>query len=162
MGMIPASYFLADESQSECFGEVLGQLLKAGDCVGLIGELGTGKTSISRGIGRGLECATPLRSPTYLLCQEHEGRHPVLHLDAYFDARMDSLLAEGLCERFDQEHVVLVEWADRLLEWWPEDRLEIRLKVEKSGRLLQLFSHGTRSGALLQNLEKSWEKVQKA
>ena len=158
--MKPSTYFLAEEAQSEAFGEMLGQLLKAGDCVGLVGELGTGKTSISRGIGRGLACSTPLRSPTYLLCQEHEGRHPVLHLDAYFEARMDSLLAEGLCERFDQEHVLLVEWADRLQEWWPPDRLEIRLKVEKNGRLLQLIDHGPRSKVLRRNLENSWEKVQ--
>ncbi|MDA0667504.1 MAG: tRNA (adenosine(37)-N6)-threonylcarbamoyltransferase complex ATPase subunit type 1 TsaE [Planctomycetota bacterium] len=160
--MKPHAYFLADEAQSECFGELLGGLLLAGDCVALIGELGTGKTSISRGIGRGLKCSTPLRSPTYLLCQEHEGRHPVLHLDAYFEARMDSLLGEGLCERFDQEHVVLVEWADRLEQWWPADRLEIRLIVEKSGRLLQLMGLGPRSEALRKDLKNSWEKVQKA
>jgi len=151
-------FHLEKEEQSERFGEVLGQLLEAGDCVGLIGELGTGKTSISRGIGRGLSCETPLRSPTYLLCQEHQGRHPVLHLDAYFEARMDSLLGEGLCERFDQKHVLLVEWADRLMEWWPEDRLEIHLKVANSGRFLQLFALGNRSQSLLSNLEKSWEK----
>ena len=156
------AYFLADEAQSEFFGELLGGHLQAGDCVALIGELGTGKTSISRGIGRGLECSTPLRSPTYLLCQEHEGRHPVLHLDAYFEARMDSLIGEGLCERFDQEHVLLVEWADRLEAWWPADRLEIRLKVEGSGRLLQLIAHGTRSEALRRDFEYSWEKVPKA
>lgn len=156
------AFFLAEESQSERFGEALGACLQAGDCVGLIGELGTGKTSISRGIGRGLECTTPLRSPTYLLCQEHQGRHPVLHLDAYFEARMDSLLGEGLCERFDQEHVLIIEWADHLVEWWPADRLEIRLKVQENGRNLQLLSQGPRSEELRLELEKSWEKVQKA
>jgi len=122
---------------------------------------GTGKTSISRGIGRGLGCTTQLRSPTYLLCQEHQGRHPVLHLDAYFEARMDSLLGEGLCERFDQEHVLLVEWSDRLQDWWPEDRLEIRLKVDQMGRYVQLFGIGPRSSELLQKLKKSWEREQK-
>ncbi|PCJ54950.1 MAG: tRNA (adenosine(37)-N6)-threonylcarbamoyltransferase complex ATPase subunit type 1 TsaE [Planctomycetota bacterium] len=159
--MTAPDIFLAHEEQSERFGEILGGLLQGGDCVGLVGELGTGKTSISRGIGRGLECTTPLRSPTYLLCQEHVGRHPVLHLDAYFEARMDSLLGEGLCERFDQEHVLLVEWSDRLPDWWPEDRLEIRLKVDQMGRLVQLFGHGIRSRELLQKLQKSWEKEQK-
>jgi len=153
--------FLRDEAHSERFGEVLGGLLQGGDCVGMIGELGTGKTSISRGIGRGLACSTPLRSPTYLLCQEHQGRHPVLHLDAYFEARMDSLLAEGLCERFDQEHVLLLEWSDRLQDWWPKDRLEIRLKVEQMGRCAQLLGTGPRSKDLLQELQESLEKEQK-
>jgi tRNA threonylcarbamoyladenosine biosynthesis protein TsaE len=150
--------FLEDEDQSEAFGVVLGKLLQAGDCVALIGELGTGKTTTCRGIGRGLECTEPLRSPTYLLCHEFEGRHPVLHLDAYFDVRMDSLLGEGLCERFDSHSVVLIEWADRCLSWWPADRLELRLEVAENGRKVQICGLGPRSEQLSAACEKSWKK----
>ena len=147
---------LTDEAHSEAFGEQLGGLLQAGDCVGLVGELGSGKTTLCRGIGRGLDCVSPLRSPTYLLCHEVEGRFPVLHLDAYFEQRMDSLLEEGLCERFDANHVLLVEWADRLHRWWPTDRLELRLQVEGKGRTLEVRGCGSRSERLLQQLKESW------
>jgi tRNA threonylcarbamoyladenosine biosynthesis protein TsaE len=150
---------LDTESRSEALGTELGKLLHGGDVVALIGELGTGKTTICRGIGRGLDCAEPLRSPTYLLCHEIAGRIPVLHLDAYFEARMDSLLAEGLCERFDSGSVVLIEWADRLDSWWPVDRLELRLEVFGSGRRLVLRALGPRSGKLLAQLQESWKKA---
>jgi tRNA threonylcarbamoyladenosine biosynthesis protein TsaE len=150
--------FLDNEDQSEAFGVALGELLQAGDCIALIGELGTGKTTTCRGIGRGLACTESLRSPTYLLCHEFEGRHPVLHLDAYFDARMDSLLGEGLCERFDSASVTLIEWADRCVSWWPEDRLELRLEVAKNGRKVQISGLGPRSQELCAAFEKTWKK----
>ncbi|MGB0952960.1 MAG: tRNA (adenosine(37)-N6)-threonylcarbamoyltransferase complex ATPase subunit type 1 TsaE [Planctomycetota bacterium] len=149
--------FFADESVNEAFGEHLGRHLQAGDCVALIGELGTGKTTLCRGIGRGLECVDPLRSPTYLLCHEVAGRHPVLHLDAYFEERMDSLLGEGLCERFDAEHVVLVEWADRLPDWWPADRLQIRLQVASDGRMVELQGLGPKAQTRLEEVLSGWK-----
>ncbi|MCP4091912.1 MAG: tRNA (adenosine(37)-N6)-threonylcarbamoyltransferase complex ATPase subunit type 1 TsaE [Planctomycetes bacterium] len=150
---------LQSEERQEAFGVLLGELLAGGDCVGLIGELGTGKTTTCRGIGRGLECTEPLRSPTYLLCHEVDGRHPVLHLDAYFDVRMDSLLGEGLCERFDEASVLLVEWADRCESWWPEDRLELRLEVATEGRELKICALGPRSAQIQQALENSAKKA---
>ncbi len=149
---------LENEEHSEAFGEALGGLLQGGDCVALIGELGTGKTTTCRGIGRGLNCTEPLRSPTFLLCHELEGRHPILHLDAYFDVRMDSLLGEGLCERFDSDSVVLIEWADRCTSWWPSDRLELRLEVAGDGRHVAASALGQRSSQLLSEFEKSWKK----
>lgn len=153
------SVLLDSEPRQEAFGELLGELLQGGDCVALIGELGTGKTTTCRGIGRGLECTEALRSPTYLLCHEVDGRHPVLHLDAYFDMRMDSLLGEGLCERFDQSCVLLVEWADRCESWWPVDRLELRLEVVAEGRELEIRALGPRSAEILSQLEKSAKKA---
>lgn len=155
----PMHPYFEHEQQQESFGECLGGLLQGGDCIALVGELGTGKTTLCRGIGRGLECVEPLRSPTYLLCHEIAGRVPVLHLDAYFEERMDSLLAEGLCERFDRDHVVLVEWADRLPEWWPADRLEIRLEVAGEGRQLHLEGLGPRAQALLEGLLSTWNSA---
>lgn len=148
--------FFPQEEHHEAFGEHLGKHLQGGDCVALVGELGTGKTTLCRGIGRGLECVDPLRSPTYLLCHEIAGRHPVLHLDAYFEERMDSLLAEGLCERFDKEHVLLVEWADRLSEWWPTDRLQIELQVASEGRLAELHGLGPKAQTLLNEVLSTW------
>lgn len=150
---------LDSEEHQEAFGVLLGELLQGGDCVALIGELGTGKTTTCRGMGRGLECTEPLRSPTYLLCHEVDGRHPVLHLDAYFDMRMDSLLGEGLCERFDRHSVLLVEWADRCESWWPEDRLELCLEVAAGGRELKIRPLGPRSAEIRDHLEKSAKKA---
>lgn len=146
---------LADADATTACGQCLGGLLQGGDCVALIGTLGSGKTTLCRGIGEGLECLPALRSPTYLLCHEAQGRHPVLHLDAYFEARMEGLLEDGLAARFDRKHVLLVEWADQLSSWWPQDRLKLHLEGTPEGaRILRLEATGERSQQLLNNFQK--------
>lgn len=162
MGLRSWTVELPDEARSEAFGAALGALLRGGDAVGLVGALGAGKTTLCRGIGVGLACVTPLRSPSYLLCHEIQGRVPVLHMDAYFEERMDALLAEGLCARFDAEHVLLIEWADRLSAWWPEDRLEILLETAGEGRLATLRALGPAAEERLQGLQTAWNSGGKA
>jgi len=144
-----------DETRS--LGRALGQLLEPGDCVALIGELGAGKTAFAGGLGLGLGVGEPLRSPSYLLCCEHAGRRRVLHLDAYFEARMDALLAEGLPDRF-REAVVIVEWADRCAASWPADRVEISLSPGPGPeeRVLEARATGARAAGLLQAWAADW------
>lgn len=138
-------------------GRALGRLLEPGDFVALIGELGAGKTALAGGLGLGLGVTEALRSPSYLLCCEHEGRHRVLHLDAYFEARMDALLAEGLPDRF-RDAVLIVEWADRCAGSWPADRLEVRMSPGPGleERQIALQATGPRSAQLLQAWTAGW------
>lgn len=144
--------FSDSAERTRAFGVLLGGVLPPGACVGLRGELGAGKTAFAAGLGEGLGVREPLRSPTYLLCCEHRGRCPVLHLDAYFSARMESLLHEGLASRFDGESVTVVEWADRLEAWWPADRLEVVLEPGDAPdrRVLRVAALGPRSAEWLQ------------
>lgn len=140
-------------AETQRLGRELGGLLEPGDFVALIGELGAGKTAFAGGLGAGLKVEEPLRSPSYLLCCEHLGRHRILHLDAYFEARMASLLAEGLPDRF-RDAVVVVEWADRCAWAWPEDRLQITLTQGSRAdeRHVMASAWGPRSARLL----KAW------
>jgi tRNA threonylcarbamoyladenosine biosynthesis protein TsaE len=140
------------------WGKALGGLLEPGDCIALIGELGAGKTAFAGGIGQGLQVTDPMRSPSYLLCCEHAGRARVLHLDAYFEARMSALLEEGLPDRF-REAVVVVEWADHCPEAWPSDRLQIRLSAGPGAeeRVFAAAATGPRSAALLQAWRRGTE-----
>ncbi len=135
----------------------LGRLLTGGECIALVGELGAGKTAFASGVGEGLDVPEPLRSPSYLLCCEHRGRLPVLHLDAYFTARLESLLQDGLASRFAPPAVLLVEWADRIQEAWPADRLEIRLDcgAGEEDRTLTARALGPQSARLLQ----AWAEI---
>jgi tRNA threonylcarbamoyladenosine biosynthesis protein TsaE len=154
MSAAPWTVELADEEATLAFGRRLAAHLQAGDCVGLIGTLGSGKTTLCRGLGEGLGCAQGLRSPTYLLCHEAQGRLNLLHLDAYFEERMEGLLLDGLAARFDHQHLILIEWADRLASWWPEDRLSLHLEArEPAGRSLCLTAAGPRSEAVLEALQ---------
>ena len=96
-------------------GERIAGRLGAGDCVGLIGDLGSGKTVLVRGIARGLGVADgrAVSSPSYVLVREYAGRVPVFHVDLYRLASPEAELADlGLAEML-AEGVVLIEWADR-------------------------------------------------
>ena len=155
----------ASAEQTRHLGAALGRCLRGGDFVALDGDLGAGKTTLCAGVGDGLQVDAPLRSPSYLLCHEAEGRHPVLHLDAYFEQRLDGLLAEGLVERFDGGTVVLVEWAERLRAWLPEERLAVRLLTTadpqaEEQRDIRFEAHGARAEALLAELREAWKTAQ--
>lgn len=147
-------------AETQRLGRELGALLEPGDFVGLIGELGAGKTAFAGGLGQGLGIADALRSPSYLLCCEYQGRHRLLHLDAYFTARMEALLAEGLPDRF-RDAVVAVEWADHCAAAWPADRLEIRFtaRQEPEERRMEVHSTGSRSQKLLQAWQDAWPRA---
>lgn len=139
--------------QTRELGRRLGRRLAAGDWVVLYGPLGAGKTTFAAGVAEGLGIREPVTSPTYLLCHEYAGPVTLLHLDAYFELRMDSVLAEGLAERLQGPVVVLVEWAEKMRAWLPPDRIEVSLAHRAEGRELVLQATGPRSRARLEGLE---------
>jgi len=114
-------------AETEALGERLGRALGPGAVVALFGDLGSGKTCLVRGLARGLGVAGPVSSPTYVLMQEYAGRLPLYHFDAWMQGREATFLEGGGAEWLHAGGVAVVEWADRVLEWLPEPRLELRL-----------------------------------
>lgn len=105
-----------DESQTHAFGVALGQCLRAGDVVELIGELGAGKTRLVRGIAQGAgHDPDVVSSPTYVLFNEYRSEETttILHVDAYRMVSPDELLDAGY-DHASMNAIVLIEWADRL------------------------------------------------
>ena len=98
----------------------LGRLCGAGIVFDLRGPLGAGKTCFVRGLARGLEIESGVRSPTFTICQEHRGRHRLFHLDAYRVEEPAELLVQGWDE-MREEGVVAVEWGDRFPDALPAD-----------------------------------------
>jgi len=137
--------------ETVALGERLGAVLGPGDFLALRGPLGAGKTTLVRGLAAALGVRDRVSSPTYLLCHEYTGPVPLLHLDAYFESRMDGVLADGLVERFGTA-VVVAEWAERLGDWLPPDRLDLELTGEGSHRRLGLAATGPAAAALLDRL----------
>lgn len=115
----------AEETAS--LGEALGRRLGRGDVVGLIGELGTGKTCFVQGIVRGLGVPATATSPTFVLVNEYRGRLTVYHVDAYRTERLEELLDLGLPELMGGQGVTLIEWADRIGPLLPPDAIVVRL-----------------------------------
>lgn len=132
----------ADPSTTERLGEWLGERLRPGDVVCLVGELGAGKTTLVRGLARGLGTFEPdaVCSPTYLLVVEHPGRVPLVHADAYLPAKLQGFLDDGgLDYLLDPRAVVVVEWADRIPDHLPAGALWVSLApTAAGGRLVAL------------------------
>jgi tRNA threonylcarbamoyladenosine biosynthesis protein TsaE len=126
----------ADAAATERLGEWLGRHLQPGDTVGLVGDLGAGKTTLVRGLARGLQLDDPeaISSPTYLLVVEHPGPKPLLHADAYLPQKLVSFLDDGgLDYLLDQRAVVVVEWADRVRKVLPKNTLWLHIEISRGG-----------------------------
>jgi tRNA threonylcarbamoyladenosine biosynthesis protein TsaE len=122
---------LADLAATQAFGRRLGQRLWPGAVVALIGELGAGKTHLSRAIAEGLGIADSrvVTSPTFVLVQEYAARLPIYHFDAY-RLRTEGEFADlGVHEYFDAGGVCLIEWADRVPHCLPAEHLRIALRI---------------------------------
>lgn len=131
-----------DPLATERLGERLGQHLVAGNTVALDGPLGAGKTTLVRGLARGLDIDDPdaVSSPTYLLVVEHDGPTGLLHADAYLPQKLAGFLDDGGVEYlFDNARVVVVEWASNVRKLLPENTLWIELqRGEQPGRRVVL------------------------
>jgi tRNA threonylcarbamoyladenosine biosynthesis protein TsaE len=117
------------EEETIALGERLAAELPAKIVVLLIGNLGAGKTTIAKGIVKGLGAAHPdeVSSPTFTLI--HEYGSGVYHVDLYRLDRAEQVASIGLDEIFERRAVVLVEWGERFPELMPEERVEITLRA---------------------------------
>ena len=113
---------IKNEEETRRFGLDLAHELKAGDVVALIGDLGTGKTALTRYIAEGLGITARVNSPTFTIVKEYrEGRLPLFHFDVYRVSDPDELFNIGADEYFYGDGVCVVEWADLIEELLPED-----------------------------------------
>jgi tRNA threonylcarbamoyladenosine biosynthesis protein TsaE len=122
-------YRTASEEETIALGERLARDFAPGAVVLLIGNLGAGKTTLAKGIVKGLSAASPeeVASPTFTLIHEYGDPPLVYHVDLY---RLDDAAAVatlGLEELFDKPAVVLIEWGERFPDLMPPERVEIRL-----------------------------------
>jgi len=120
----------ASAVEMQSLGERLGQLLRVGDVVGLIGPLGAGKTTFAQGLARGLQVSAErhVASPTFALVNQHPGRVPFVHVDLYRINDVAEIAELGLSETYDYA-AVAIEWLDRFPAVAPADHLEVEIAV---------------------------------
>ena len=116
--------------ETQLLAEQLGRLLRSGDVVALVGDLGSGKTLFSKGLARGLQVPESyyITSPTFTILNEYPGRTCFYHLDLYRLKSTAEYLELGLEEILYGQGAVAIEWAERLGENLPEERLEVHFK----------------------------------
>lgn len=117
-----STVIIKNEKETEAFGLKLAEKLVPGDVVALVGNLGTGKTTLSKYIARGLGIDEPITSPTFTIVQEyHQGRLPLYHFDVYRISDIEEMYEMGYEEYFFGNGVSIVEWADMIEEIIPEN-----------------------------------------
>ncbi len=117
---------------TRAFGRLLGSLAAADTVVALVGPLGAGKTQLVKGVATGLDVPDERKvtSPTFVIMKQHPGRLMLFHADAY-RVGGDDLEAIGLGEWCTSGGVVVIEWADRVVDLLPSDHL--RIEIEPTG-----------------------------
>jgi tRNA threonylcarbamoyladenosine biosynthesis protein TsaE len=137
-------------------GQALGRRLAPGDVVALVGDLGAGKTQLVRGACQGAGVpAGEVSSPTFAIVATHRGRLPVHHADLYRVGDLDELYATGFLDLVGGDGAVLVEWADRIPEALPGERLTIHLSHlarRPDARRVEIVGQGERHAALARAL----------
>lgn len=139
--------------ETERLGRVLGQLVRPNDLICLHGELGAGKTAFTRGVARGWGTTMRVTSPTFTLINVYSrpDGSSFYHIDAY---RLDSwadIVTTGIEDLLDGVGVVLIEWAERVQAFLPEQRLDIflnHLDEDEAKRSLRVVATGERPQAV--------------
>ncbi|MGE0473726.1 MAG: tRNA (adenosine(37)-N6)-threonylcarbamoyltransferase complex ATPase subunit type 1 TsaE [Nitrospirales bacterium] len=112
-------------------GQQIAKILTGGSILALTGELGSGKTQFTRGVGIGLGIPEEhITSPTFTLIQEYPATIPLIHIDLYRLETHADIQSLGLSEYFQTPYIVIIEWADRMQRALPSDSLRLQ------------FSHG--------------------
>jgi tRNA threonylcarbamoyladenosine biosynthesis protein TsaE len=137
-------------SQTSRIGQRLGELLRPGDIVLLLGEFGVGKTHFAKGVALGLGSDDMVNSPSFVLINEYRagerhGRAPIYHVDLYRIESPAELAGIGLEDALGGDGVCLIEWAERAQGWLPNDHLAVSLQhLSDTKRVLRFVPNGRR------------------
>jgi tRNA threonylcarbamoyladenosine biosynthesis protein TsaE len=143
--------------ETKSWGRRLASLLEGGELLGLIGDLGAGKTCFIKGLARGLSLREEdILSPTFTMIQEHHGRFPLYHIDLYRleEVTLDDL---GLREYLFSEGVAAVEWFERLRGGTDMEYLSVRISYAGANlRRIEFSAADSRHAQIISKLKRSF------
>ena len=132
-------------------GEKLGKMLHQGDTVILKGDLASGKTTFTKGIGKALNIAQVINSPTFTILKIYKGDHTLYHIDAY---RLENNSYDLGIEEYASDGITVIEWPEYYTEFLPEEYLEIDFKeLNDEEREIQLVPHGDHYEEIAKEME---------
>lgn len=137
--------------ETESVGEAIGQLSRPGLIVTLSGELGAGKTRLTKGIARGLGVPRPeyVSSPTFTILKVYHGRLTLNHLDLYRLSSAEELEGAGLEDTLFSDGVSVVEWPDNFYQALGSDRLDLKFGLTGGDVRELVFTWCGRLGSLV-------------
>jgi tRNA threonylcarbamoyladenosine biosynthesis protein TsaE len=137
--------------ETKVLAEKIGRKLDASSCILLGGDLGSGKTTFTQGLAKGLEIMRTVSSPTFTIMKVYQGRLPLYHIDAY---RLEGLNQDlGFEELIEDDGVTVIEWPDYMKDRLPEEYLRLDIKrTSTSGRKFTLSFNGAKYATLLEEI----------
>lgn len=149
--MKPVSILSTSAKETQRLGETLARHLHGGDILCLSGDLGSGKTTLIKGIAKGLRIApAKVHSPTFVLMNAYEGRLPLYHFDLYRLQGVGEISSIGYEEFLHGDGVAVIEWAERLGELTPGEYLRIEMAHKgENGRLIKFSAIGEKYGRIM-------------
>lgn len=148
--------------ETKKIGAWLGSCLKKGDVVLFLANLGAGKTTLVQGLVKVFGIHEGVFSPTFILAQTFPGKIPVHHLD-FYRLTPKEILDMGATDYLGGlgeigQGVVLIEWAERCRQLWPQDRIEVHMKIKprSADRMITMKAQGPRSRKVLGDLKKKY------
>jgi len=151
-----AQKFISKNSEETVnFGKHLAELFREGDIVCFFGDLGSGKTTLIKGIAQGLKIGpAKVNSPTFVLMNVYHGRLPLFHFDLYRLENAEEISTIGYEEFLYGNGVSVIEWADRLGALLPEEYLRVDLKHKTiDERVIQLSAKGPRYQGIVEKIK---------
>jgi tRNA threonylcarbamoyladenosine biosynthesis protein TsaE len=145
---------LKNEEDTEKFGIRLGKILKGGDIISLTGDLGAGKTTLTKSIGKGLDVKDYITSPTFALINEYKGRVDLYHFDVYRLDGIESLYDLGYEDYFYSDGVTIVEWGNKVKDLLPDNTINIHIDKGEGleERIITIYGQGERFDQIVKEL----------
>ncbi|WP_100489454.1 tRNA (adenosine(37)-N6)-threonylcarbamoyltransferase complex ATPase subunit type 1 TsaE [Sporolactobacillus pectinivorans] len=139
--------------ETMAFSEKVAGYLMPDDVLTLSGDLGAGKTIFTKGLARGLDINEIVSSPTFTIVKEYRsGRLPLFHMDVYRISDEEDI---GLEDYFEKGGVTVIEWAENIPSWIPDDCLNVEIaRIDEHSRNITLSASGKRSESLYGEIVK--------
>lgn len=153
-------WILSSLEETADFGHFIGKKIDQRFLICLDGDLGAGKTTFSKALAAGFGVEEIVTSPTFTLVQEYQGRLPFYHFDVYRLGDEEAFLGQGFDEYWEEEALVVMEWATMIQEILPEERLELRFYQtdKEEERMVEISAFGDYAQALLNEIEAFFNK----
>jgi len=139
------------QAATQVVGGALAELALPGDVLLLSGDLGAGKTQLTKGLASGLGVVEPVTSPTFNILLVHQGRIPLFHFDLYRLSSADQLEDLDYWGTLEADGIAVVEWGDRFAEAAPPECVSVAIQlVSDEERQLEIVGQGARGEQLAQ------------
>ena len=138
-------------------GEVIGRLVSGGEVLELVGDIGAGKTTLTKGIARALGINEPVQSPTFTISRVYDSPKGLrlVHYDFYRLSEA-GIMGDEIREAADDDSVVVVEWAGAVDDDLPKDRLVVKITtISEKERLVEFHPGGKKSTELWQKIKEN-------